>query len=159
MVALLLLLSQVAQRGNCAVTELRVPRSTAVGLDGKVEAAVEINRSEYVDDINSIAVVQARFTLRNLTSEPIPFHFNSGQFIDWTIEDSHGEKIWKWSDGRLFAAAMVDRMLGSNPWEFQEEIQLASETNQPYPPGAYTLRAELISDKRIEISIAFRVIR
>ena len=158
LVLLLLLLSQSAQRGSCTVSEQRVPKSTANVLDGKIEAVLEIDRFEYTSDPANISIVRAKLTLRNLTQQPLPFHFNSGQISDWTLMDSGGKKVWRWSDDRVFSMVVLDRTLESTPWEFEEEIPLASGSNKPYPPGTYILKAELTSDKRIELTINLRVI-
>lgn len=158
LVLLFLLLSQSAQQGSCTVSEQRVPKSTATILDGKVEATLEIDRFEYTSDPANISIVRAKLTLRNLTPQPIPFHFNSGQITDWTLMNSSGKKTWRWSDGRVFSMVVLDRTLESTPWEFEEEIPLASESNKPYPPGNYILKAELAADKKVEITINFRII-
>ncbi|HEV8131488.1 MAG TPA: BsuPI-related putative proteinase inhibitor [Acidobacteriota bacterium] len=140
------------------MTEQRVPKSTAVVLDGKAEVILEIDRFEYSSDPANISIVRAKLTLRNLTSEAIPFHFSSAQITDWILLDSTGKQIWRWSDDRVFATLVQDRTLESTPWEFEEEIPLASEKNKPYPPGNYILKGVMTADKRIEASISFQII-
>ncbi|HEY2933947.1 MAG TPA: BsuPI-related putative proteinase inhibitor [Acidobacteriota bacterium] len=154
----LILVTQTAEQGSCKMMETEIPRSTSTALGGQVEAKLEINRAEYTNDPANITVVQAKFTLRNLTAQPISFQFNSGQIFDWSILDAQGRKVWRWSEGRVFVTMMSERQLGATPWNFEEEIPLASEDNIPYPAGNYTLVAELAADKKASASVPFRIV-
>jgi len=73
------------------------------------------------------------FKIFNYTEEDIVFHFNTAQRYDFIIEDEEGSKIWRWSDGRMFAQMLGEEILGPN----NPEIIYKAEYKDKLSPGYY----------------------
>ena len=99
---------------------------------------------------------QATFTVKNVTSSPIPFTFSNSQQYDFLIQDYSGQELWKWSDGRFFAMLIIEKELGQEPWVYQERIPAVNREGSPLPEGQYTLRARLMSSPPIENQLSFQ---
>lgn len=56
---------------------------------------------------------QIRLALTVTNGEPrrVELRFPNGQTHDFTVLDSTGRTVWKWSEGRLFTQAMQSRVL------------------------------------------------
>ncbi len=88
--------------------------------------------------------IHIRFTMVNQTGTPIRLEFTSAQRFDVAIGDTHGNKVWRWSAGRMFAAVMGHEILGS------EDPRLTHETvfRGSLAPGPYRVRAWLTDASR-----------
>jgi len=87
-----------------------------------------------------------KMTLRifNYTEEDIAFHFNTGQRYDFIIEDEEGSKIWRWSEGRMFAQMLGEEILEPN----NPEIIYATEYKGKLNPGYYKITGILVAKDR-----------
>ncbi len=88
--------------------------------------------------------IHIRFTMANQTGTPIRLEFTSAQRFDVTIGDTHGNKVWRWSAGRMFAAVMGHEILGP------EDPRLTYEAvfRGSLAPGPYRVRAWLTDASR-----------
>jgi hypothetical protein len=100
---------------------------------------------------------QATFSIRNLTSAPIPFTFPNSQRYDFMIQDDSDRELWKWSDGRFFAMMITEEELGQEPWVYRERIPAVDRGGRPLPGGQYTLRARQMSSPLIENQLSFHI--
>ena len=48
-----------------------------------------------------------KYTITNLSDKPLVLDFPSAQQFDWTIVDSSGKTIYRWSKGRAFAQVLT----------------------------------------------------
>ncbi len=88
--------------------------------------------------------IHIRFTMANQTGTPIRLEFTSAQRFDVTIGDTHGNKVWRWSAGRMFAAVMGHEILGP------EDPRLTYEAvfRGSLLPGPYRVRVWLTDASR-----------
>ena len=110
-----------------------------------------------VESTDPVLSFQATFSIKNLTSSPIPFTFSNSQQYEFLIQDESGQELWKWSDGRFFAMLIVAKELGQNPWVYRERIPAVNQEGRPLPEGQYTLRARLMSSPPIENHLSFQI--
>lgn len=122
---------------------------------GDISSILEIDRSAYRSGPDHW--VKVTLTIRNDSGRPIPVTFGSGQQYDFSVEDEAGKQYWKWSDGKFFTMALVERELGQESWVYKEKIATVDEREKALAPGVYVLRAKLVADRRVENFIRFRI--
>ncbi len=101
-----------------------------------------IDRPVYVANLMP-PVLNARFTARNSTDQPVTLQFNSGQQYDLAIRDEAGRQVFLWSDGKFFTLALSRIELGPGETTFLVDVRLADRAGAPLPPGRYTVEAWL----------------
>lgn len=57
--------------------------------------------------------VAVRITAINESGKPIELRFPTAQTHDVVVRNGRGREIWRWSDGRAFAQAFMERRLGA----------------------------------------------
>lgn len=57
----------------------------------------------------------------NTASEPLEVRFSSGQTYDFTILDSAGVEVWRWSADRMFTQALQTRTVAADQTVTYEE--------------------------------------
>lgn len=95
------------------------------------------------------------FAFRVTNNEPrkVELLFPSGQTHDFTVVDSLGRNVWRWSEGRMFTQAFQNRFLESG-----ESITYDAAWRATVPPGRYTAIASLLSENRpVEQRVDFDV--
>ena len=48
----------------------------------------------------------------NRTSESLTFDFRDAQHYDFVIEDTEGNSVWRWAEGRMFVQVLGEETLG-----------------------------------------------
>ncbi len=122
---------------------------------GDVTSILEIDRKSLSSGQDQS--LEGSFTIRNETSEAIPFTFRSGQQYDFFIEGEDGRQYWRWSQDRFFTQMIVTKELRQEPWVYRESIPAVDGSGEPLPPGQYVLRARLVAEKEIENRIGFEI--
>lgn len=84
-------------------------------------------------------------SVSNLTDEPLLVEFTSEQAYDITIVDETGGERWRWSRNKTFAERPSKVRLVRDWLSYVERIELRDPTGEPFPPGRYTLRYEVLS--------------
>lgn len=95
------------------------------------------------------------FTFRVTNNEPrkIELLFPSGQTHDFTVVDSLGRNVWRWSDGRMFTQAYQNKFLESGA-----SLSFEAAWRAEVPPGRYVAIASLMSEnKPVEERVPFEV--
>lgn len=83
-------------------------------------------------------------TWRNETEEVREYLFPNAQRFDIRIT-RNGEKVWQWSDGRLFAQVMTTLILPPGDSRvFKAEWKQVDENGRPVPPGEYQAEAWIV---------------
>jgi len=86
--------------------------------------------------------VVLRLLVRNDGDELLQLQFGSGKTYDFCLRDSAGRLMWRWSDGRVFTMAIVERSLApGESYEVEEALELAAL--KPLRDGIYYASAEL----------------
>ncbi len=87
-------------------------------------------------------------TLRvtNTSGKTQELTFASSKTHDFIIKDDSGSVVWRWSTGRAFAQAFVERRLDSD----EKMVSSASwnqmtDKNKPVGPGTYSVEAEFLA--------------
>ena len=80
----------------------------------------------------------------NYIEEDVTFHFNTSQRYDFIIEDEEGDKIWRWSQDRMFAMVLGEETLGlANP-----EIIYKAEYKGKLSPGYYNVTGYFVAQDK-----------
>ncbi len=80
----------------------------------------------------------------NYTEEEMTFHFNTSQRYDFIIEDEEGSKIWRWSEGKMFAQMLGEEILRPN----NPEIIYATEYKGKLGSGCYKVTGIFIAREK-----------
>ena len=90
----------------------------------------------------------------NYTEEDIVFQFNSAQRYDFIIEDEEGNEVWRWSEGRMFAQMLGEKILGPT----NTEVIYTAEYKDRLNPGYYKITGVLVvKDRPMSGSIIIKV--
>ncbi len=86
-------------------------------------------------------VIQVTLKIFNTTDRDATFHFQSSQRYEFFIENNAGKVLWKWSDGRMFAAVLGTEVLGieKNKFVYTETFKGRLD------PGYYKIRGRFIA--------------
>ncbi|HEY8392710.1 MAG TPA: BsuPI-related putative proteinase inhibitor [Capillibacterium sp.] len=85
------------------------------------------------------------FALTNHSPEGIELLFGSGQQFELAITDEKGEEVYRYSNGKVFTLAIVERKL--NPGEalhWQDQWDRRDKTGKPVRPGRYRAEIEIM---------------
>jgi hypothetical protein len=86
-------------------------------------------------------------TVANPTDQPIALQFPSGEQYDFVVRAVDGTELWRWSAGRVFTMAIIDRTLQpGETYEVSEKWKIADAAGRPLPPGLYRVDGELTRD-------------
>lgn len=83
--------------------------------------------------------VRFAFEVENIGAKHVEIDFANGQAYDFTVVDSLGREVWRWSRGRLFTQGVQNKQLASG------EMMSAREVWTRATPGRYTAIATLRS--------------
>lgn len=83
--------------------------------------------------------VEFALDVTNKGAKHIELDFVNGQAYDFTVVDSLGREVWKWSTGHLFTQGVQNKQLSTG------ESMQARETWKRAAPGRYTAIATLRS--------------
>lgn len=80
----------------------------------------------------------------NYTEGDIVFHFNTSQRYDFIIEYEEGNKVWRWSEDRMFAMMLGEEVLGpTNP-----EVTYIAEYKDKLSPGYYKITGIFVAQDK-----------
>jgi len=80
----------------------------------------------------------------NYIEEYVTFHFNTSQRYNFIIEDEEGNEVWRWSEGRMFAMALGEEILGSrNP-----EVICTEEYKGKLSSGYYKITGIFVAQEK-----------
>ena len=80
----------------------------------------------------------------NRTSKNLTFDFRDAQHYDFMIEDTEGNSVWRWAEGRMFIQVLGEETLGPG----REEVVYTGTYAGPLQPGGYKVIGALISANR-----------
>src|SRR5262245_17397530 len=97
--------------------------------------------------------VEFTFKVTNNERSKVELLFPSGQTHDFTVVDSLGRNVWRWSEGRMFTQAFQNKLLESGA-----SVTYEAAWRAEVPPGRYVAIASLKSEnKPIEERVSFEV--
>ena len=81
--------------------------------------------------------VRLQMKVHNWNAEPVVLEFSTGQTYDFEVVDVEGNRLWRWSDDKVFTQALQQRSLGAG-----EEYVVQVEWTAPVDlgPGSYQAR-------------------
>jgi hypothetical protein len=89
----------------------------------------------------------------NTTSSPIALEFATAQRYDFEVTQRDGDRVWRWSDGMMFAQALSQEELG--PGETRRYMASWSATGRE---GDYVATARIVSSNYpVELRTGFRL--
>jgi hypothetical protein len=83
--------------------------------------------------------VRFDFTVSNTGNKKLEVNFPSGQTHDLIVLDSLGREVWRWSEKRVFTAALQNKVMREH-----DTLSFADEWTDA-APGRYTAIAKLAS--------------
>ncbi len=108
------------------------------------ELGLQLSLSTNGTAYQSGELIHIRFTMVNQTGTPVRLEFTNAQRFDVSIGDAHGNEVWRWSAGRMFATVMGHETMGL------DDPRLAYEAvfRGSLAPGTYQVRAWLTDVSR-----------
>lgn len=102
--------------------------------------------------------VRLILTLANPGDAPQFFSFRSSHQYDFMIRQGD-QKVWRWSDGRMFAQALTQLILQPHETRtFRETWDQNGLKGEPVSPGSYELVGMLlVVDRTYTATAAFRI--
>ena len=85
-----------------------------------------------------------KLSVFNSTEEKVTFHFSDAQRYDFVVEDQKGKKIWRWSEGRMFAQVLGEEALGLG----REKVSYTGKFRGTLEPGSYHVTGILVAKDR-----------
>lgn len=101
--------------------------------------------------------VTARLRLSGDPDAAPMLEFETSQEFDMVLRDETGAAVWRWSDGRVFAAALHQRQAANLAYEARVPLDLGGK---PLPGGSYTVEAWLTTtstERAPRVSALFRL--
>jgi len=89
----------------------------------------------------------------NYSKDNVIFNFKNGQRYDFIIENEEGEKVWQWSQGKMFTMALGREILGPD----NREIVYKENYSGKLKPGNYKITGIFTSMERMMGSIEITV--
>ena len=97
--------------------------------------------------------IEFTFRVTNNERAKVELLFPSGQTHDFTVVDSLGRSVWRWSEGRMFTQAYQNKFLESGA-----SVTYEAAWRAEVPPGRYVAIASLMSEnKPVEQRTSFEV--
>lgn len=104
---------------------------------GSTQIELSVNKSIYALGES----VHIRLSVNNQGTELVSFQFPTGQMCDFVIERV-GQRIWQWSDGRVFTQAFTTLTIRSGESKvFNVQWDQRDGQGRAAPPGEYELMA------------------
>jgi len=99
------------------------------------EAGFETSASYEIKD----GKVVFDFELVNLHKEPQTLTFSSGQQFEVTVTDEAGNEVYRFSDGKFFTMALVNRTIDAGEsLKWRDEWNMTNKAGEKVGPGNYT---------------------
>ena len=98
-------------------------------------------------------VIELALKVFNYSKDNIIFNFKDGQRYDFIIENEEEEKVWQWSEGKMFIMALGREILGPD----KREIVYREIYNGKLRPGNYKVTGIFASMERMTGSIDITV--
>ena len=89
-------------------------------------------------------VITMTLNIFNHTGDEVVFQFSTSQRYDFLIEDGGGNKVWRWSDERMFAQVLGEEKIGPG----REEIIYEENYNNRLDAGRYKITGILVDRER-----------
>ncbi|GIQ67647.1 hypothetical protein DUZ99_11280 [Xylanibacillus composti] len=89
--------------------------------------------------------VEMVFSLKNISGEALRISHGSGQQFDISVRNEHDEEVYRWSYGKAFTQALIER--GLRPGEqltYHEAWPLVDNDGNRVPAGQYTVKVEVL---------------
>ena len=80
----------------------------------------------------------------NYAEEDIVFYFNTSQRYDFIIEDEKGNKVWCWSEDRMFAMVLGEETLGPTNIEIIYTVKYKGKLS----PGYYKVTGFFVAQEK-----------
>jgi len=87
-----------------------------------------------------------KMTVANPFNEPVTLQFSSGKTYDFIIRDRDGQKVWQWSDGKVFTMALQQRELAAGESYEVSARWTVPEGKTSLLPGLYHIRGIINQD-------------
>ncbi len=98
-------------------------------------------------------VIELALKVFNYSKDNIIFNFKDGQRYDFIIENEEEEKVWQWSEGKMFIMALGREILGPD----KREIVYKENYSGKLKPGNYKVTGIFTSMERMMGSIEITV--
>ncbi len=105
--------------------------------------------------------LRLNLSVENMGSEPRKLTFTSAQKFDIRITEASGQKVWQWSDGKMFAQSIETITVEpGKSISYDAEWPLKDSTGKTVAPGDYNVFGKIVArglrDKEVEIGITVK---
>jgi hypothetical protein len=112
----------------------------AVETRGRLELAFSTTEARF----DPAAEVPLKLEITNRSDRPAELSFSSSKTHDFTVKTEGGRVVWRWSDDRFFAQAMITKSLApGESWILSASWDQTTTGGEDAPPGRYTIEAAL----------------
>ena len=125
------------------------------GIDIKLDAEKQVDVTDMdvrqnIDVTLNTRMVNRKlemdFALWNNTTNDITLHFGSGLQYDVIITNENNQEVYRWSDGRDFTMALVDKVLeDGTKWSFNDVWNLKDKNGTMVAPGEYKVKVVFVA--------------
>lgn len=128
------------------------PRTPSPVANARPKSGVDRGITSHVMVDTANGTVRFAIEVTNDSPKRTELTFPDGRTHDFTVLDSAGRELWRWSAGRLFTQSMQNRLLDAR------HSATFDERWAPPGPGRYTLEAQLHSEnhpvrQRVEFAL------
>ncbi len=93
--------------------------------------------------------VHMTFIVTNTTKKTVNYDFPSGQHYDFSVHNTDGKEVWRWSKGRMFTESLTHLALPpGKSITFRGDWNGRDAQKKTVPPGRYTVSARLPFNNR-----------
>jgi Intracellular proteinase inhibitor len=97
--------------------------------------------------------VHLAFHVTNATSKLLELRFDNGQTHDFSVLDSLGREVWRWSAGRMFTQALQAKALAAGQTLSFEDRWDAAERHGRFTAVATLASGNFPLERRIEFEL------
>ncbi|MBA3071948.1 MAG: hypothetical protein FP829_07325 [Nitrospirae bacterium] len=107
--------------------------------EGNIKSRLNISLTTDKEVYSPDDVIEMTLKVSNQSDEEITLQFKDTQRFDFIIE-SNGERLWRWSDGRIFA-----QVIGEERLMPRQSVIYKQKFEGKLEPGTYKLTATVVN--------------
>lgn len=88
------------------------------------------------------------FSLMNQSEQDQNLTFGSGQQFEITAVSEEGVEVYRWSHGKMFTMALIEKVMNKgDKLEFEEIWEMVDNEGKPVPDGTYTIKVKIMAQR------------
>lgn len=116
--------------------------------DGLFGVIVAVDQTQYYTDFMPPGwcppMIKMVLEVFNFTAAPVTFDFTSSKRYDFSIYNSRGTEVWRWSDGQIFLPVLGQVTIQPRDTKiYSFALKFVDRNGNAMPVDLYTLKGEL----------------